>query len=363
MKHISVLIKPASSLCDMRCAYCFYYDVAKSRHEFSKGLMTRQTAELLVQNVFCDLEAGDNVTFAFQGGEPGLAGLDFFINFVDMAKKAAAKNVKIRYAFQTNGLMMDELWCKFFLENNFLVGLSLDCYAALHNKNRMDSHGKGTYARVMAAKKLMDAFRVQYNILCVLTAESSRRANRIWDFVMQENIRHIQFIPCLEPTQQQSVHSLSGEKFHRFYTDLFLHWKREASKGNPVAVRFFEDIAQLMLTGRAVTCGIIGRCSPQIVVEADGGVYPCDFYVLDEYRVGNLTRNTLREVFEAVVSSGFLEHSPMHDTCKDCAHSKWCQGGCKRMQSAVYGERCGMRMFLDENLHELLSVFRAARKT
>ena len=357
MKHVIVLIKPASSLCDIRCTYCFYFDVAKSRHEFSSGIMTKQTVNSLLQNVFCDLEMGDNITFAFQGGEPGLAGIDFFAYFVDEAKKAAAKKVKIHYTFQTNGLMIDEIWCGFFRENNFLVGLSLDGFAALHNKNRLDSHGKGTYARVMAAKKLMDKHLVAYNILCVLTAESSRRAARIWDFIIQENIRFIQFIPCLSPLKQHSAYALSGEKFYRFYSDLFLRWKSEASRGNIFAVRFFEDIGQFYLKGRAVTCGFSGRCSPQIVVEADGGVYPCDFYVLDDYKVGNLTKDTLREVFEAVVRSGFLKDSPMPDRCRECTYSKWCHGGCKRMRHAVYGERCGMRMFLDENLHELLSVF------
>ena len=357
MKHINVLIKPASSLCDVRCAYCFYFDVAKSRHEFSSGIMTRQTAKSLIQNVFCDLVAGDSITFAFQGGEPGLAGLDFFVYFVTEAKKVSAKNVKIHYAFQTNGLMIDELWCDFFRENNFLVGLSLDGFATLHNKNRIDALGKGTYSRVMAAKKLMDKHRVEYNVLCVLTAESSRRAGRIWDFIVQEDIRYIQFIPCLEPLNHSSVYALSGEKFYRFYSDLLLQWKREFGKGNRIVVRFFEDIASLLLMGRAVTCGLSGRCSPQIVVEADGSVYPCDFYVLDEYKVGNLSKDTLRDVFEAVVGSGFLKDTPTPDRCWGCAHSKWCQGGCKRMRNAVYGEPCGMRLFLDEHLRELLSVF------
>ena len=319
--------------------------------------MTRQTAKSLIQNVFCDLDMGDVLTFAFQGGEPGLAGLDFFAYFVDTAKKASDEKIKIHYAFQTNGLMIDEHWCGFFKENNFLVGLSLDGFAALHNKNRVDSLGKGTYARVMAAKKLMDMHKVEYNVLSVLTAESSRRAGRIWDFVMQEGIRYIQFIPCLPPLSDDSVYALSGERFYRFYSDLFLYWKKEVGKGNRIVIRFFEDIAHLYLMGRAVTCGLGGRCSPQIVVEADGGVYPCDFYVLDEYRVGNLTKQTLREVFEAVVGSGFLKFAPMPDRCLDCPYSKWCRGGCKRMRNAVYGTPCGMRMFLDEHLRELLSVF------
>ena len=357
MKHINVMIKPASSLCDMRCKYCFYFDVAASRQEFSKGIMTQEAAAAIIKNVFCDLETGDHITFAFQGGEPGLAGLEFFEFFVEEVKQAANPKVKIHYAFQTNGLMIDEAWCAFFKKNNFLVGLSIDGDAALHNKNRTDSAGKGTFTRVLTAKKLMDKYSVDYNMLCVLTAENSRRAKRIWEFIMREGIKYIQFIPCLEPFNQDSVHALTGEKFYRFYSDLFPLWKREAEKGNRLVVRFFEDIASLMITGRPATCGLSGRCSPQIIVEADGSVYPCDFYVLDEYKVGNLAKDTLREVFEAAVKSSFLETQPATDRCRGCRHIKWCSGGCKRMKRAVYGERCGMRLFLDENLCELLTVF------
>ena len=86
MKHITIMIKPASSLCDMGCTYCFYYDVAASRHVASMGIMARETAEAIIRNVYTDLTAGDSITFAFQGGEPGLAGLDFFVYFTEMAK-------------------------------------------------------------------------------------------------------------------------------------------------------------------------------------------------------------------------------------------------------------------------------------
>ena len=335
-----------------------------SRQEFSLGVMTRETAAKLIKNVFSDLIMGDYITFGFQGGEPGLAGLDFFSFFVEEAKKAAAPKVRINYAFQTNGLMMNEDWCTFFKENNFLVGLSLDGDAALHNKNRTDNNGKGTFSRVMGAKKLLDRHGVEHNILCVLTSDGARRAKRIWDFIVRENIRYVQFIPCLEPLGEdgdssKSLYALTSEKFYRFYKDLFPHWKREAQKGNLIVIRLFEDLAALMLFGRPITCGVSGRCSPQIVVEADGSVHPCDFYVLDEYRVGNLSEQSLQEVFEAVVKSGFIqEGAQMPEWCKACVHNSWCRGGCKRMARAVYGENCGMRVFLDECLNELLLIYR-----
>ena len=358
MKRLTIMLKPASSLCDMRCGYCFYSDVAASRQIASMGVMKRETADSVINNVYADLEPGDFVNFAFQGGEPGLAGLGFFEHFTAEARKAAEPGVETRYAIQTNGLMIDGAWCDFFKANDFLVGLSLDGDMALHNQNRMDRNGKGTFKRVMDAKKTMDQSGVEYNILCVLTAESSRRASRIWDFIIREDIRHIQFIPCLE-SLEGTPHpaALTGERFYRFYTALYPLWENEANKNNIINVRLFEDIAGIFLAGRGVTCGISGRCSPQIVVEADGGAYPCDFYMIDKYRISDLTRFSLREVFEAVVSSGFLaDMPPPPPLCGACAHNQWCGGGCKRMARAVYGENCGMKMFLDERLDSLLAV-------
>jgi len=356
MKNLSVMIKPASALCDMRCAYCFY-------NKAPLGVMSREVASAMIKNIFCELESGDHITFAFQGGEPGLAGLDYFTFFVEEVNKAKVAGIKTHYAFQTNGLMINEDWCRFFKANKFLIGLSLDGDSALHNKNRMDSKGKGTFSRVMKAKTLLDRFKVDYNILCVLTAESARRANKIWDFVLREKIGYIQFIPCLEPLGEKDKNALTGAKFYQFYSSIFPLWKREAEKGNLIVIRFFEDLAAMLLAGQPTTCGLSGGCRPQIIVEADGNVYPCDFYVLEEYRVGNFTDNNIREIFEAIVAGDFLKDSgqrPISQACMDCPHSRWCRGGCRRMSNAVYGDPCGMRLFLDECLNDLIKVYRAA---
>ena len=358
------MIKPASSLCDMRCAYCFYTDVAACRNTASMGIMSQQVATALISNVFSSLAAKDHVTFAFQGGEPGLAGLDFFRFFTEEVKKATPPRVKVSYAFQTNGLMVNEDWCKFFNVNNFLVGLSLDGDAVLHNRNRVDNQGKGTFNKVMNAKKLFDANGVTYNILCVLTSESSRRAEKIWKFILKEKIQYIQFIPCLEPLEPtegigQDI-ALTSEKFYRFYSSLFVLWKREAEKGNVVSIQLFEDLAALLLARQRVTCGLSGRCTPQIVVEADGSVYPCDFFVLDEYRISDLCSHTLEDVYNGIVGCDFLKNTQqILQECMDCSHKQWCRGGCKRMANAVYGKNCGMKLFLDECLGDLLRVYQA----
>jgi len=212
----------------------------------------------------------------------------------------------------------------------------------------------------------MDRHNVKYNILCVVSWESARRARRMWNFIIREGIEYIEFIPCLEaletpakdkPLPIGTEAALTSKRFGQFYSELFPLWKAEAEKGNLVHVRYFEDIAGLYLAGQGLTCGMSGRCSPQIVVEADGGVYPCDFYVLDEYRVANLAESPLEEVYTAVATSGFLSHGHTKYTpCVSCTYNKWCQGGCKRMTKAVYGNDCGMKSFLDKHLRDLLGV-------
>ena len=316
--------------------------------------MSKETAEKIINNTFCELTSGDNITFAFQGGEPSLAGLDFFSYFVDHVNKTVPSGVKVHYAFQTNGLMIDEDWCRFFKLHKFLIGLSLDGDAALHNKNRIDNQGKGTFNRVMKTKKLLEQFNVDYNILCVLTSESARRATRIWDFISREKISHIQFIPCLEPFEGHVQTALNGERFYRFYSELFHLWKLD----NTVIVKLFDDIAVPLLTGRPLTCSLSGRCTPQFVVEADGSVYPCDFYALDDYKIGNLSENSIKTTFDDLAKSSFYATYQENSYCTDCRHNSWCHGGCKRMAKSVYGEACGMRLFLDKCLEDLLLHYR-----
>jgi uncharacterized protein len=148
MKHLSLMIKPASSLCNMRCRYCFYADISGLRQVASHGIMETRTAHAIIENVFKDLEDGDEVSFAFQGGEPTLAGLPWYEDFTETVS-AQPKRVKTQYALQTNGLLINGAWGEFFNKHNFLVGLSIDGGARFHNDNRVDAQNRGTYRAVM----------------------------------------------------------------------------------------------------------------------------------------------------------------------------------------------------------------------
>jgi uncharacterized protein len=324
----------------------------------SYGVMRHDTAGAIIANIYADLDDGDSLTLAFQGGEPLIAGLEFFRAFADEAGKQVVK-VKLNWAVQTNGTLINEDWCAFFKAHNFLVGLSLDGDASLHNQNRRLADGGASFNRVLRAKRMLEAFHVEYNVLCVLTNESARHPRKLWKFILEENIRYIQFIPCLGALSaaEKNPWILSPGRFCDFYSALFPLWQKQALSGNYVSVKLFDDIVNLFVRGQETACGLSGGCRPQFVVEANGDVYPCDFYVLDEYRIGNLAEMRISEVFDRAVSCGFLtSRSRLPESCGKCRYLSACNGGCKRMESVMYVNEsgcCGYQAFLNERLDTL----------
>lgn len=305
--------------------------------------MKSDIMEKMIDNLFLDLEDGDQMSFAFQGGEPTLAGLKYFKAFVAYVKQQP-KRVTVNYAIQTNGTLINEAWCQFLVEEHFLVGLSIDGGVSFHNENRLDTKGNGTFSQVMATKKLFDRFEVEYNILCVLTNQNARHPQQLFNFIKSHGIKYMQFIPCLDDldAEEPSRHALTPERFGSFYKQLFFLWEKEYRKGHYYSINLFDNIANLLGHGQINACGLVGKCTVQYVIEADGSVYPCDFYVLDEYRLGNITESTLRELFMAKVGQNFLqEPRDMTGLCETCPYLKVCGGGCKRMAHTVYKNRAG----------------------
>ncbi len=352
MKQVSVMIKPASGLCNYRCQYCFYADVASLREVKSYGVMTTETTKGVLQNLFCDLSDGDTLAVAFQGGEPTLAGLGYFTEFARLAKRLRP-GVRVSYALQTNGSQLDEAWCRFLKQHHFLVGLSLDGYAEAHNRYRVDENGAGTYAQVLHAKKLLENAGVEYNVLCTLTNELARHPQKIWNTLLQLKIKYVQFTPCLGRLEegQQDEWALTPQRFAAFYQSIFALWKAEVEKGNYISVKLFDDIVNLLLRHEVTACGLHGYCQLQYIVEADGGAYPCDFYVLDRYYGGNLARQPLHEIAEQLKNTGFLQsRAELPAPCAGCRYFALCHGGCKRLQQAMYVDDdgyCGYRQLLD----------------
>ena len=196
MKTLSLLIKPASSLCNMHCRYCFYADVAESRSVGNHGLMALDILETVTRKALA--EAEDICVFGFQGGEPTLAGLEFYQALIDFEKKYNAKGIRIGHALQTNGLLLDAAWAEFLREHRFLVGLSLDPDRRIHDELRRDRRGRGTFNRTIDAARLLERHGVEYNILSVLTRFVAAHPDRTYRFYRQRKFGYIQLIPFLD---------------------------------------------------------------------------------------------------------------------------------------------------------------------
>jgi uncharacterized protein len=367
MKHISVLIKPASSLCNLRCKYCFYANVSSLREVRSYGKMKTAVAEQMIAQIFSDLADGDHLTLAFQGGEPTLAGLSYYRQLVALVA-AQEKRVQVHYAIQTNGTIINERWCQFLKEHNFLVGLSIDGHPLYHDLNRLDDKGRGTFQRVLKTKALFDQYEIDYNVLCVLTNPLAKETKKVFQFIKDQNIRYVQFIPCLDDlgATKRSSFALTPKRFASFYHQLFQFWLQELENGNYISIKLFDDLVNLVAYRQVTACGILGNCQVQYVIEADGSVYPCDFYVLDQYRLGYIQEQTLRELFEQDVSHMFVCEKPsLPEKCQSCPFLTMCQGGCKRMKDAMYVDQkgfCGYQQLLKEFLPKVDQILQWVQK-
>lgn len=347
-KHIGFLIKPASSACNMRCRYCFYCDVAAHREERRARVMDWDVADAIIERALA-VAPDAHVSFAFQGGEPTLAGLDFFRSFVARVEERRDRQ-QVSWALQTNGYLIDGEWAAFFREHGFLIGVSVDAYRDLHDSMRPDAHGAATYARVMGGVRLLRESGVDVNILSVLTSQMAAHPQRVFSFIKREGITHIQFIPCLPGLDDEhDAFSLGPREFSSFYRRLFDLWWRELGAGSYVSIWLFENIMQMALGQFPSQCGMLGRCAPQFVVESDGSVYPCDFYALDEYRVGDIRNDDLEAMATCETMHAFLrEPRRACSQCADCPFEGMCHRNCKRLNIAYYDEGyCGLREFFE----------------
>lgn len=322
---MDVLIKPASGHCNAACPYCFYRDEMKNRETQIYGMMSKSTLENVVRHVIA--ASSNSCGFCFQGGEPTLAGLDFFQTFEALLAQYAPAGMVISRSIQTNGLLIDARWAAFFRKHNYLVGLSLDGPKDIHDSQR----GDGTWKKVMRTAELLRIQEVPFNILTVVTGRSARYAQRLYNFFMKNGLCYQQYIPCLDGLQGDAAKwSLSPEQYGIFLTMLFDCWYRDVCAGQFVYIRYFENLMN-MLTGRAPeSCGLSGKCTIQYVIEGDGSVYPCDFYALDHYRLGNINENSFDALSVPHINAFLDAGAQIPETCPACPWFSLCHGGCRR---------------------------------
>lgn len=367
MRSIQILMKPASGYCNMRCRYCFYMDEAKKRSQEYYGMMSEEVLETVIRKAV--QEAEYEVNIAYQGGEPTLRGLDFFQKSVELQKKHNTKGLVIHNALQTNGYALDEKWGKFLAEHHFLVGLSIDGIKHTHDKNRIDLEGKGTFAKCMKTVELFHKYDVNYNVLTVVNGQTAPQIRKIYQKYKKYGFRYQQYIPCLDPFQMKGgkqEYSLLPEVYGQFLTELFQMWYDDLKRKKQPYIRMFDNYIGILMGYPPEACEYNGICGDQNAIEADGSVYPCDFYMMDEYCLGNIKEYSFAELKAKKKGMKFVENSCNHsDGCKACEYFLVCRGGCRRhriMNSATgHAENyfCrGLKMFFDAHFDKMVEIAR-----
>ncbi len=351
MPPVNVLIKPASGLCNMSCDYCFYRDETGRRDVENYGLMSQETLKNVIKKTM--FNAAYYANFLYQGGEPTLCGLDFFRNAVELQRRYNRSGIKVYNALQTNGYIIDEEWCRFFRQENFLIGLSVDGTEELHDRYRRDRQGGGTYKRAVRAAELFDRYGVEYNILTVVTRDVADNIEAVYRQYQKRNWAYQQYIICLDGLESHEAsgasgasempeprsYSLTAEAYGDFLVRLFRLWYEDCKKGRQPYIREFYNYIRILQGYLPENCAMRGTCSIQNVVEANGNVYPCDFYAIDPFCLGNYNENSFAQIQASKAAGDFVERSRrLSGECLDCEFFSLCKGGCQRNRSLLRGE-------------------------
>lgn len=352
---LSIMVKPASSACNLRCEYCFYTAVAKKREVFDKGMLSLETSEKMISSAFeC---SKDFVGFVFQGGEPLIRGIDFYREFVSLVKKYNTSIAEVSFAVQTNGTLLNDEWCEFFRENNFLVGVSLDGNEE-QNKYRVYPDGSASFSDIMGGIELLKKHNVQFNVLSVLTKNLANTFRDSYKFFKSMGLSYLQYIPCLRDfDSDDDVYVMNNDDYLNYLNSAFRMYYNARLRGTPFSIRQFDNYVLLAHGSCPEQCGMKGGCSEQFVVEGDGSVYPCDFYCNDEQCLGNINDTSFAEMRKSKKALDFISSSfEKKDECSECKYYYLCRGGgCKR-NNASFNYCETYKKFFSQNEGKILSL-------
>lgn len=332
-----VMLKPRGAICNLDCKYCYFL----SKEMLYPGSRFRMAHELLeaYTRQYIEAQQAPEVTFAWQGGEPTLMGLDFFRLAVELQQKYRRPGMSIHNAFQTNGTTLDDEWCAFFREHSFLVGLSLDGPADLHDAYRVDKGGRPTFHRVMAGLDLLKKHRVEFNILTTVHATNAGHPLKVYRFLRDEvGARFIQFIPIVERDNQTGYQegslvtsrSVTGEQYGRFLIAIFDEWvRRDVGR---IFVQLFEVALGVWLGRPAGLCIFEETCGQAMALEHNGDLYTCDHFVEPGHKLGNFQEISLIELVnsEQQRQFGLAKRDGLPRYCRECEVRFICNGGCPK---------------------------------
>ncbi|EKN65237.1 radical SAM domain-containing protein [Neobacillus bataviensis LMG 21833] len=329
-RNINVMWKTVSEDCNLACDYC-YYSTCGGKPGRKINRIDSTILEKFIKE-YMERSKGA-ATFAWQGGEPLLAGHDFFEEVVSLQAKYAPKNTIISNSLQTNGTLLNDKWASFLKTYQFLVGVSLDGPKEIHDARRVDSRGQGSFDRVMKGIGYLRRHQVDFNILTVIHKGNVDKAAEMMRFYESEGFAFVQFIPCMDFRAQEvnrpSVYDITPEEYGRFLSEAFDYWY---NAGEPkTSIRFFDDMLSVYVNREAGLCVHRAACPQTIILEQNGDAFPCDFFIHPDWKIGNVGTDSIDEILSHPLYDQFLKMKPtLPEPCKTCEWKKLCHGGCPR---------------------------------
>lgn len=332
-----VMTKPRGAICNLDCKYCYFL----SKEMMYPGSRFRMADELLENYTRQYIEAQQvpEVTFAWQGGEPTLMGLDFFKRAVELQQQYKRPGMRIHNAFQTNGVLLDDDWCAFFHENDFLIGLSVDGPQHIHDAYRVDKGGRPTFAKVMDGLALLKRHKVEFNILTTVHAANAEHGVEVYRTMRDEiGTQFLQFIPIVERDNDTGYQegedvtdrSISAVQYGQFLSDIFDEWVRHDV--GRVFVQIFDVALAAWVGERPGLCVFEETCGLALALEHNGDLFSCDHYVEPAYKLGNIMEIPLIDMVSSDRQRqfGLDKRDTLPQYCRECEVRFVCNGGCPK---------------------------------
>ena len=326
----SLLIKPASADCNLRCEYCFYLGRAALYPEADVHRMSDAVLERLVRDYLATPQAA--YAFVWQGGEPLLMGDRFYERVTDLQMAYAPRGAVVSNSIQTNATLLNDRLARQFRAYRFLTGISLDGPARLHDAARKDIAGRGSHAKVLQGIACLERNGAAYNVLTLISKHNSAYPVEIYDYLVKEvGATFLQFIECVEIDGEGRVapYCVAPDEWGTFLCAVFDRWY--ANDARRISVRLFDTIIAKLVTGKNICCTAGLDCRQYFVVEHNGDVYPCDFHVLPDWKLGNVQTHTWAEMAESKTFEAFGRRKfETHETCRACPFFRFCAGDCPK---------------------------------
>ena len=332
-REFQVFVKPAGSLCNLGCHYCYYLN---KEHLYPKGESFRMPYDILEEFIVQHIEAspGSVINFSWHGGEPMILGLEYFRKIVALQHKHQPPHRRIINGMQTNGTLLDEHWCRFLAAEGFVVGISLDGPEELHDRYRVTKSHNPTHKLAMRGYQLLRQHEIPCNILCVVHAQNVGHPTEVYRFFKQLKAHYVEFLPLVEPQPEEeggvSPRTVPAEALGNFFCTIFDEWMCQDIE--QVNVQMFEEVARTALGQEHALCIFRKTCGDVPVIEHNGDFFSCDHFVDTQHHLGNIRETPLVDLLESPTQRAFgqAKWDTLPRCCQTCEVLEFCHGGCPK---------------------------------